>query len=657
MKNIFFLILFILTSQVFAQITGKSKSGRLFSKKHIPIKVDYNLPEITINTPSIHNNESIEHDENIIEISGIIKDDYGIKRATINNTNLPLLSSGEFNIEKVLVEGINNFIISTENIKNKSSEKQFSIDYKPIVYKKPEIVIYEPVLPSNNEIHVSTNSVNIKGMVKDLYGIASLTINNALIKTNTLGEFTVNIPLREGRNIIALFATNVQNQLIEKKILVFSKQVQSKPTISIIEPALPSTNKIFHNESIIVVRGKIIDQVAVRSIKINNQTAAIMGDNEFFANVKLDDGINNILIETININGISTKKSFKIITPIDDKGPIISIIEPAVSRGLKIVRKSDVIIVKGKITDKNGISEVTVNNRRVNLLPNNEFNTKLYLGVGKNEIIVKAIDYKYNVSIDTFTVIRKLEEVIKAGKYIALIIGINDYDGYWSPLKNAVNDATAIADVLTEKYRFDDVHRLFNVSATRKNIIQKFEWLTNNVKPDDNVLIFYAGHGQFKRTLNKGYWVPVDAESNSTAGYISNNDIKTFLGGIPSKHTLLITDACFAGDIFRGRNTESVVFNPNNMEKYYREVHRKTSRLALTSGSLEQVADAGKDNHSVFTYYLLRALKENKNKYIDATQLFNEFRMAVVNNSEQTPQLQVVRDANDEGGQFIFIKK
>ena len=86
-------------------------------------------------------------------------------------------------------------------------------------------------------------------------------------------------------------------------------------------------------------------------------------------------------------------------------------------------------------------------------------------------------------------------------------------------------------------------------------------------------------------------------------------------------------------------------------------IYYNKSRLALTSGSLEQVADAGKENHSVFTYYLLKSLEDNSSKYLDASQLFNDFRMAVTNNSDQTPQLQVIRDTNDEGGQFIFIKK
>ncbi len=326
-------------------------------------------------------------------------------------------------------------------------------------------------------------------------------------------------------------------------------------------------------------------------------------------------------------------------------------------RGIKIVRKTELVNIKGKAVDPNGVLEVYVNNQKAKLTTKGEFTTSVNLQVGDNPIYVKAVDNKFNTTIDTFFITRKLEEVISVGKYIALVIGINSYQGYWRPLKNAVNDAEGFANVLRNEYQFDEVHTLLDEEATRRNIIQKFEWLAGNTTKDDNVLIFYAGHGQFNKGLNKGYWVPVDAQSNSVADYVSNNDVKTFLGGIPSKHTLLITDACFAGDIFRGSKTESIKFDPNNMEKYYKEVYRKQSRLALTSGGVEEVSDAGRDDHSIFTYYLIKALQENDKKYFDANQLFNEFRIAVTNNSEQTPMLQVIRDTNDEGGQFIFIRK
>lgn len=243
---------------------------------------------------------------------------------------------------------------------------------------------------------------------------------------------------------------------------------------------------------------------------------------------------------------------------------------------------------------------------------------------------------------------------LQIGDYYALIIGIDKYKGSWQPLKNAVRDAKAVESLLKEEYKFDYFKTLTDEQATRKNIISEMEWLVKNVKEKDNVLIYYSGHGEYKQDLNKGYWVPIDAQSTSTSDYVSNNDIQTFLSGIKSKHTLLISDACFSGDIFRG-NTIAVPFE--NSERYYRDVHNLSSRQALTSGGIEPVMDGGKEGHSVFAYYLLKALINNQNKFYDASQLYSTIKIPVTNNSEQSPQFQSVKNTGDEGGQFIFIKK
>lgn len=249
--------------------------------------------------------------------------------------------------------------------------------------------------------------------------------------------------------------------------------------------------------------------------------------------------------------------------------------------------------------------------------------------------------------------VAKAKEMV-VGNYYAVIIGIDRYKGTWTPLKNAVNDAKAIEATLKAKYKFDHFRTLYNEQATRKSIIAELEWLAQNAKPNDNVFIYYSGHGEFKQDLNKGFWVPIDAVATTTADYISNNDIQTYLTGIKSKHTLLVSDACFSGDIFRG-NTISVPFEDS--EKYYKEVHGLSSRQAMTSGGIEPVMDGGKNGHSVFAYYFLKSLNENQNKFFDAGQLYNSIKIPVVNNSDQTPKLSPIKDTGDEGGQFIFIKK
>lgn len=250
--------------------------------------------------------------------------------------------------------------------------------------------------------------------------------------------------------------------------------------------------------------------------------------------------------------------------------------------------------------------------------------------------------------------VSKTLDDLKVGNYYALIIGIDKYSGSWRALNNAVNDAKAVESLLKAKYKFNHFKTLYNEEASRTNIISALEWLVENVKPDDNVFIYYSGHGEFKKSLNKGYWVPYGATTLSTSHYISNSDIQTFIKGIQSNHTLLVADACFSGDIFRG-NTMSVPFE--NSPKYYKKVHSLNSRQAMTSGGLEPVMDGGRDGHSVFAYYLLKALKENNSEMMDASQVFGQLKIPVYNNSDQSPDFKPIGKAGDEGGQFIFMKK
>jgi hypothetical protein len=240
------------------------------------------------------------------------------------------------------------------------------------------------------------------------------------------------------------------------------------------------------------------------------------------------------------------------------------------------------------------------------------------------------------------------------GNYYVLIIGIDKYSGTWPALGNAVNDAKGLEKLMKTNYKCEFIQTLFNEQATREAIIKKLEWLVETVKEKDNVFIYYSGHGEYKKELSKGYWVPVDATTASTSKYISNSDIQTYVSGIKSKHTLLVSDACFSGDIFRG-NTLTVPFEES--EKYYKEVNSLVSRQALTSGGLEPVMDGGKEGHSVFAYYLLKTLESNQSKYFDASQLYTKIKIPVINNSEQTPKFSPIKNAGDEGGQFIFIKK
>lgn len=414
----------------------------------------------------------------------------------------------------------------------------------------------------------------------------------------------------------------------------------------------------------LALRRQIIQQRIMRRFKVGQFYAGVnAGLLGVMAAIKPDF---KPYEEVVKAQGTILTNPLLVEEPGDTVAPTIVILEPAKTRGMKLTSSEKTVLVKGKATDASGIYEVSINGVEASLTPNGDFSAQIKLAVGDNSVSVKAVDTKNNVAEQTFSITRDAASQVPdntvsanvaetgAGKYYALVIGIDKYSGEWPALSNAAHDASGVADVLRSEYKFDKVTTLLDREATRVNIIKQMEWLADSAKKNDNVLIFYSGHGDYKKNLNKGYWVPVDAQSESTVDFISNSDIQTFLGGIPSKHTFLIADACFSGDIFRGME-ETV--KKDDAQRYYEEVDRRASRQAMSSGGLEPVMDGGREGHSVFTYYLLKALKENNNPYLDAGQLYDDIKVSVANNSDQTPIFNAVKNTGDEGGQFVFRKK
>ena len=75
-----------------------------------------------------------------------------------------------------------------------------------------------------------------------------------------------------------------------------------------------------------------------------------------------------------------------------------------------------------------------------------------------------------------------------SGTFRALVIGndkYNDPEGLWKPLKTAVNDARAVADVLKHQYGFGDVRLLLN--ATRRQMGRAINQITEDSRKNDSV--------------------------------------------------------------------------------------------------------------------------------------------------------------------------
>jgi len=238
------------------------------------------------------------------------------------------------------------------------------------------------------------------------------------------------------------------------------------------------------------------------------------------------------------------------------------------------------------------------------------------------------------------------------GRYHAVVIGNNTYADM-SPLKTAVNDATAVADALRTTYGFT-VTLLTN--ATREEIITALDQLRGALTEQDNLLIYYAGHGVLDTSEERGYWLPINAKQDSRIQWISNTTITDALKAMAAKHIVVVADSCYSGTLVRGID---VVRPPAGADRdtYVARLSQKRSRTVLTSGGLEPVSDSGGGReHSVFARAFLTALEDNHD-VLDGQQLFNLIRRPVVLNASQTPEYTDIRYAGHEGGDFLFVRE
>ena len=234
-------------------------------------------------------------------------------------------------------------------------------------------------------------------------------------------------------------------------------------------------------------------------------------------------------------------------------------------------------------------------------------------------------------------------------KYYALIIGNNDYKKL-EPLENAVNDAKDLEKVLKEKYGFETTLMTDANSDETTNAIIKF---TKNRNKNDNILIFYAGHGQLEKKQKRGYWLPTDAGSAQDSKWINNLLIKDLISGSDAKHILLIVDSCFAGTLMRGSGENKSIekLTPTSIIKN----QIKKTRLVMTSGGNEEVVDGiGNSKNSVFAEPLIRALKNN-NRVMRSIELFQSVRTYVENNANQVPEYSLIHGTGHDGGEFLFF--
>lgn len=274
------------------------------------------------------------------------------------------------------------------------------------------------------------------------------------------------------------------------------------------------------------------------------------------------------------------------------------------------------------------------------------------------DVNISKLNLKENADMKQIVEIIELADVDKdipvtnlnGEKTLAIVIGIENYK-YAPVVDYAKRDAQVFYKYAMNVFGIpkENIYYLTNREATLgefNKIFSKDGWLARRaVENESNIMVFYAGHGAPDVKSKSAYLIPYDIDPNYAKTGFSLNHLYASLSGIKAKSVIVFLDACFSG---KSRSNEmliagarSVIIKPDNSA-----FSGKNMAVLAASSNDEYSSAYPQKYHGIFTYYLLKTLKENAYNlpYLTVKKLYEKVRSDVVKRAgyldkQQTPSL------------------
>ncbi len=255
------------------------------------------------------------------------------------------------------------------------------------------------------------------------------------------------------------------------------------------------------------------------------------------------------------------------------------------------------------------------------------------------------------------------------GSDYAIFFATDKYKANWGTLCNAVADGKAIADLLEQHYGFQHDHIQRCWDCTQSDVIGTLDnCLKKKFGPDDQLLIYVAGHGE--RIGTKGYLVAQDSKRPTSKDHaddpdvvLSYIDLATVRDDVEKIHALgcghvfLVMDTCFGGMIDfdeatqepSHRGSAAITWTPEKKAEIVRRKMQHPCCMFLTSVSGSQTASDG-TIHSPFAEDLIDLLQKPPP---GGLVTFPHILSALLY-SKQEPRYGALRD-RESNGDFLFV--
>ncbi len=220
---------------------------------------------------------------------------------------------------------------------------------------------------------------------------------------------------------------------------------------------------------------------------------------------------------------------------------------------------------------------------------------------GKEKVVIGMSDVDKNIPVT---------KVVNENTF-AVVIANENYNMV-SPVPMALNDGKVFCEYCHKTLGIPEDHIRFYNNATYGMMLHAMtdiQHIAEAYRGDINVIFYYAGHGFPNESTKDAYLLPIDGDGVHTEASYSLERLYSELSGLNVRAVYVFLDACFSGARRDGQmlvSARSVVAKP-------RPAAPQGNMIVFSAASGEETAfPYDEKGHGLFTYYLLKKLRESK---------------------------------------------
>lgn len=197
----------------------------------------------------------------------------------------------------------------------------------------------------------------------------------------------------------------------------------------------------------------------------------------------------------------------------------------------------------------------------------------------------------------------------KNDKTFVVVVGNENYKSV-SPVPYALNDSRIFKEYCEKTLGVPSQNIHYAPDATLNNIRAEVKWLKDimEVYSDAKIIFYYAGHGIPDEANHSAYLLPVDGYGTDVStGY--KLDLLYSELGKANQHVTVFLDACFSG----AKREGDMLVAARGVAIKTKSGSPQGNMVVFSASQGDETATANdNERHGMFTYYLLKKLKETQ---------------------------------------------